>query len=99
MLERHYAPRTPLRRWSPGEPVPPGKVGLLTWRHAGDDTRFARILDLSSAGDPVEAAANLFQGLRELDAHGLDLILATTFPEEGLGRAINDRLRRAAHGS
>jgi len=96
MLERHYAPRTPLRLWRNDEPVPPGKVGLLTWRQTIADPRFHRVLDLSSEGSLVEAAARLFQGMRELDSAGLDLILATTFPEEGLGRAVNDRLRRAA---
>jgi L-threonylcarbamoyladenylate synthase len=96
MLERHYSPRTPLRLWKPDEPVPPGNVGLLTWRHAPSDSRFKRVIDLSPGGDLVEAAANLFQGMRELDSLGFDFLLATTFPEQGLGRAINDRLRRAA---
>jgi L-threonylcarbamoyladenylate synthase len=44
-----------------------------------------------------EAAANLFRFLRELDTANLDLILAEPVPEQGLGVAINDRLRRAAH--
>lgn len=96
MLERHYSPRTPLRLWKTNEPVPPGKVGLLTWRHTAADSRFDRIIDLSPTGDLVEAAARLFESMRELDSARLDLILATTFPEQGLGRAINDRLRRAA---
>jgi L-threonylcarbamoyladenylate synthase len=96
MLERHYSPRTPLRLWKPDEPVPPGKVGLLTWRKAAGDSRFDRIVDLSPAGNLIEVAASLFQKMRELDSANLDLILAITFPEEGLGRAINDRLRRAS---
>jgi L-threonylcarbamoyladenylate synthase len=96
MLERHYSPQTPLRLWHPGEPVPPGKVGLLTWRRPASDPRVRRTIDLSPTGDVAESAANLFKAMRELDSAGLDLILATTFPEQGLGRAINDRLRRAA---
>ena len=53
---------------------------------------------LSETQDLREAAANLFSYLRELDALDLDLIVAEQVPEEGLGRAINDRLRRAAGG-
>ncbi|OAI54790.1 translation factor (SUA5) [Planctomyces sp. SCGC AG-212-M04] len=96
MLDRHYSPRTPFRLWKPEEPVPTGNVGLLTWRHPAGDSRFNRTIDLSPTGNLVEAAANLFKAMRDLDAAGLDLILATTFPDEGLGRAINDRLRRAS---
>ena len=50
---------------------------------------------LSPSGDLTEAAANFFKFLRELDATPAELILAETLPEKGLGRAINDRLRRA----
>jgi L-threonylcarbamoyladenylate synthase len=53
-------------------------------------------LNLSPGGDLGEAAANLFAQLRALDRPGLAAIAAMTVPEEGLGAAINDRLRRAA---
>ncbi len=96
MLDRHYSPATPLRLWRPGEGVPEGRVGLLTFRAAGLRAGFATAIDLSATGDLAEAAARLFGALRELDRAGLDLILATPVPEAGLGRAINDRLRRAA---
>jgi L-threonylcarbamoyladenylate synthase len=46
----------------------------------------------------VEAAANLFAYLRELDRPEFGAIAVAPIPEEGLGRAINDRLRRAAAG-
>ena len=52
---------------------------------------------LSATGDLREAAANLFAALHRLDAMGLDAIVAGTLPDEGLGLALNDRLRRAAH--
>ncbi|WP_224824915.1 L-threonylcarbamoyladenylate synthase [Cognatishimia sp. MH4019] len=52
-------------------------------------------LNLSPAGDLTEAAANLFAYLRQLDT-GTDIIHVAPIPETGLGRAINDRLRRAA---
>ena len=51
---------------------------------------------LTNSGDLAEAARNLFAALRELDASGADCIVAEPAPEQGLGRAINDRLRRAA---
>jgi L-threonylcarbamoyladenylate synthase len=51
---------------------------------------------LSRNGDFAEAARNLFAGMRYLDSLDLDIILAEPVPEMGLGRAINDRLKRAA---
>lgn len=100
MLPQHYAPRTPLRILS--QPLTPehltsGRLGCLAFQQppAGD---FAQVEILSSAGDLREAAANFFAALRRLDAAGLDLIVAETFPERDLGRALNDRLQRAATG-
>jgi L-threonylcarbamoyladenylate synthase len=52
--------------------------------------------NLSSTGDLVEAAANLFAFLRELDVSGAPTIAVSSIPHEGLGEAINDRLARAA---
>jgi L-threonylcarbamoyladenylate synthase len=54
------------------------------------------IRDLGSMGDLRQIARNLFADLRELEAEGVDIILAHHFPTEGLGAAINDRLNRAA---
>lgn len=51
---------------------------------------------LSEDGDLAMAARNLFAVLRELDHSDCDVIVAEEFPNEGLGRAINDRLRRAS---
>jgi L-threonylcarbamoyladenylate synthase len=55
-------------------------------------------MNLSPCGDLNEAAANLFGYLRELDARRARTIAVMPIPEEGLGEAINDRLRRAAVG-
>ncbi len=52
--------------------------------------------NLSPRGDLIEAAANLFEGLRQLDQSGACEIAVMAIPEAGLGAAINDRLRRAA---
>ena len=51
---------------------------------------------LAPSGKLEEAAQNLFSGLRELDKMPVDIILAELVPEIGLGKAINDRLKRAA---
>ena len=53
-------------------------------------------LNLSVAGDLTEAAANLFAALHKLDAMGAQEIAVSPIPDHGLGRAINDRLKRAA---
>ncbi|MEC7794483.1 MAG: L-threonylcarbamoyladenylate synthase [Pseudomonadota bacterium] len=53
-------------------------------------------LNLSETGDLAEAAANLFRHFHQLDAEGAARIAVAPVPEQGLGRAINDRLRRAA---
>jgi L-threonylcarbamoyladenylate synthase len=56
----------------------------------------AAVMNLSPAADLDEAAANLFGYLRSLDAKAPKAIAVMAIPEEGLGEAINDRLRRAA---
>ena len=53
-------------------------------------------LNLSPIGSLTEAAANLFPHLHRLDAGHATAIAVAPIPETGLGRAINDRLRRAA---
>ena len=53
-------------------------------------------LNLSPSGDLTEAAARLFDCLHQLDAMGAERIAVSPIPDHGLGRAINDRLRRAA---
>ena len=97
-LPSHYAPTTPLILVD--DPAtflcPAGKrCGLLAWKRPERD-QFAEVRRLSKRQDIIEAATNLFRYLRELDGQGLDLIIAEKLPDEGLGAAINDRLRRAA---
>lgn len=96
MLPRHYAPRTPVEIGHAADFRPGGRrVGLLTLA-LKEFTGFTAVEALSATGDLTQAAANFFAALRRLDAQSLDLILAEPFPEHGLGRALNDRLRRAA---
>jgi len=95
----HYAPRTPLVLTDdPLSFAAPShkKCGLLAWLTVAEAKQFSEIRQLSSHQDLREAAANLFRYLRELDQLDLDLIVAEELPDEGLGAAINDRLRRAA---
>jgi L-threonylcarbamoyladenylate synthase len=97
-LPIHYAPRTALILLeNAGSFVAdPGKrCGLLSWKSSMTPA-FREIRRLSERQDLREAAANLFRYLRELDNLGLDLIVAEKLPEDGLGAAINDRLRSAA---
>jgi L-threonylcarbamoyladenylate synthase len=96
-LPSHYAPETPLLLIDDAtlfSTLRDLRVGLLGWR--APQKNYAAARTLSESGDLREAAANLFRYLRELDALELDLIVAERVPEEGIGIAINDRLRRAA---
>jgi L-threonylcarbamoyladenylate synthase len=98
-LERHYATRTPLELLqgpAPAAPEVSGRVGLLALAHAPEGHGYAAVEVLAEDGQLATAAANLFAALRRLDALGLDRLVAEPVPEEGLGRAILDRLRRAA---
>lgn len=103
-LSQHYAPKTPLelvayRALSECSSAPPPgtRTGLLAFRGNSAPATFAHVEVLSPAGNLREAAANFFAALRRLDVAGLDRIVAEMVPETGLGRALNDRLRRAAH--
>jgi len=91
-LERHYAPQTPVRlnvtRVEPDEAL----LAFGTNAPKGAVTT----LNLSAKGDLTEAATRLFAALRTLDESGARAIAVMPIPDEGLGEAINDRLRRAA---
>jgi L-threonylcarbamoyladenylate synthase len=92
MLPSHYAPSLPLRL----EVVAarPGEALLAFGADAPPGS--AEVLWLSRSGDLAEAAANLFAMMRRLDRPPFTGIAVMPIPEHGLGRAINDRLRRAA---
>jgi len=97
MLASHYAPRTKVRlnadRIEPGEALLAFGLGAIS----GIDEA-AAVMNLSERGDLDEAAANLFGHLRALDTRAARAIAVMPIPEDGLGEAINDRLRRAAVG-
>lgn len=85
-LTSHYAPNAPLRLNA--DTARPDEALLGFGPMACD-------LNLSPTGDLIEAAANLFAHLHTLDAQGRPIAVAP-IPDTGLGRAINDRLTRAA---
>jgi len=93
MLASHYAPRAPIRL-NADDAEQDGEVLLAFGETTG--AGYAKVLNLSAAGDLVEAAANLFPMLHELDALDPTAIAVAPIPANGLGVAINDRLQRAA---
>src|SRR5262249_5179271 len=95
MLASHYAPATRLRLNA--DTVAPNEAVLAFGPTLPPSADHAiAVLNLSPAGDLVEAAANLFAHLRALDRAGARAIAVMQVPCEGLGEAINDRLARAA---
>ncbi|MCB0707017.1 MAG: threonylcarbamoyl-AMP synthase [Saprospiraceae bacterium] len=99
MLKSHYAPRVPLLLGNLPDLLrqyPNKRVGLISFQEAYPAIPKGQQVVLSPSGDLAEAARALFAGMRRLDQLELDLILAELLPESGLGRAINDRLKRAA---
>ncbi len=91
-LASHYAPRAKVRinvaHVEPGEALLAFGPNVIAHR--------GTMINLSTNGDLLEAAANLFSALRQLDQETIEAIAVMPIPETGLGVAINDRLRRAA---
>ena len=99
-LKSHYATHTPLYL---------GNINTLLSQFAGKKIIIINFkqhhpslpdnqqLILSKAGSMEEAAKNLFRVLRKVDTMNADVILAELLPDEGLGKAVNDRLERAQH--
>lgn len=100
-LDSHYAPRKPFVL---------GDLKVIVKENLEKKTDFSVLsfsdffpeispenqIALSTERNLHEAAKNLFSAMRKLDEGNSTVILAELLPEEGLGRAINDRLRRAA---
>jgi L-threonylcarbamoyladenylate synthase len=112
-MERHYAPRTPLvvfagqgkraleaiRVEAQAALAQEKRVGVLL---PENETGALNGLDVrieSLGADLPAVSRNLYAALRTLDNAGMDLLLTHTYDDEGLGLALNDRLRRAAGGS
>ncbi len=99
MLKRHYAPQTKTIVTTDLNDVVnfyKGKrVGLLLFNSKINDESIIHQEVLSIDGNLNEAASHLYAALHRLDALNLDVIIAEKFPDNQLGRAINDRLKRA----
>ncbi|WP_116125036.1 L-threonylcarbamoyladenylate synthase [Lewinella sp. IMCC34183] len=93
MLTHHYSPGLPL--WLTENAPEPGTAERAAVRF-GEPAGNAHEYTLSATGDLEEAARNLFGILRQLAEAGYGAAQVALVPERGLGRAINDRLRRAA---
>jgi L-threonylcarbamoyladenylate synthase len=98
MLKSHYAPTIPLFIGDVDDFIKinsPKKIGVISFfKNYNVEINHSKIL--SPASDLKEAAHNLFAAIRELDASDVDVIIAEKFPDNFLGRAINDRLQRAS---
>jgi len=99
MLKSHYAPRKNLRIREFEDLITEkqkGNIGVIAFDEYVDVIELKNQILLSPKRDLNEAAKNLFAAMRKLDASDVEKIIAVKFPEVGLGRAINDRLKRAS---
>jgi L-threonylcarbamoyladenylate synthase len=103
---RHYAPSIPVRMnavdVAPGEALLGfGSLKFMGVKGGGSAKNLPpdSLRNLSESGDLYEAAANLFRMLRDLDRPGHAGIAVMNVPDQGIGIAINDRLRRAVAGN
>lgn len=98
-LKSHYAPKKKVRLGNISELLEvygTERSGVLTFQTHLSQVSLQNQITLSSKGNLEEAAQKLFASLRSLDKKDIDIILAEEVPNTGLGKAINDRLRRAA---
>ncbi|MDP6908455.1 MAG: L-threonylcarbamoyladenylate synthase [Flavobacteriales bacterium] len=99
MLKSHYATKKPFHFGNPGQMISDfeeKRIGFLGFITKLEFLPEKQQLLLSPSGDLHEAAKNLFAYMRQFETMNVDLILAEELPDIGLGKAINDRLRRAA---
>jgi L-threonylcarbamoyladenylate synthase len=96
-LEHHYAPKHKLIFGAMNfTEYDPNEIGIISFQkeYGGIPNTHQHIL--SPTGDLSEAAQKIFSAMRALDGMNISIIFAEHFPDIGLGRAINDRLKRAA---
>ncbi len=94
MLDQHYSPRKPLFLIENQSQISSdaGLYGVLSFK---GQLKGPISFELSASGDLIEAASKLFAGLRYLDQQPISAMYLQLLPEHGLGRAMNDRIRRA----
>lgn len=102
MLSAHYSPgkKVVFSTWASrpdaAHTVSVQRTALLCLSRPEGVPKEVRVVELSTRNDLEEAARNLFAALRSFDAMDVDLVVAEPMPDTMLGRAINDRLKRAA---
>lgn len=100
MSKKHYAPKTPLIVSTDFRKTikqnSDKKVAVLTFSPVKENYNNVYFISLSEKQELKEAAANLYATLIDLDAMNFDLIIAAYVPNKGIGRSINDRLKRAS---
>lgn len=99
MMKSHYAPSKDLIFGNIGNQLnqlAKSRVGILSFQKVYSEVPENLQFVLSPEGDLEEAASKLFSALRLLDKLDIDFILAEKFPDHGLGRAINERLKKAS---
>jgi L-threonylcarbamoyladenylate synthase len=98
-LKSHYAPRVPVLVGNAQELIKSQKgkrIGLLAFGEVQFSGPDISVFNLSPTASVEEAALNLFKMLRQADDSNIDVLICEKLPEQGLGRAINDRLKRAS---
>jgi L-threonylcarbamoyladenylate synthase len=100
MLAKHYSPSTKLIL-SDDLPLsiaahPDKRIGVLSFSEVLDLPSIVKLEILSAKADLAEAASHLYAAMHRLDHADIDLIIAEKLPDTGLGKSINDRLKRAA---
>lgn len=100
MLDKHYAPSTKTvlsdAILKDIETYIGKRIGVLTFKNKIKSDAITSLLILSESGNLSEATSNLYNSLHQLDKQNLDIIIVEILPEYGLGKSVNDRLRRAA---
>lgn len=99
MLKSHYAPKKRVLIGDLKSLLNDNKdhhIGVIAFREKLDNFASDNQIVLSPKGDLDEAASGLFAALRQLDQANVEIIITEKFPDKGLGKAINDRLKRAS---
>lgn len=99
-LAKHYATRHLLIHDNPAKHIqhyPQGRIAIISLHNTYQQVPLNQHKILSPKADLTEAAQQLFAAMREIDTWDIDVILAEVFPDTGIGRAINDRLKRASN--
>jgi L-threonylcarbamoyladenylate synthase len=99
MLSAHYATHKPIivgNIFENSLKYDSSKIGIISFKNQYLEISTKYCYTLSLDGNLRESAQNLFAAMRTLDNSEIDIILAEQFPDEGLGKAINDRLKRAS---